>query len=107
MKTLNEYQDWVVGFDQTPQSPTVHALGLAGEAGEAVDLVKKRCYSMRGFRYYDAYGPTGADVKNRMCEELGDTLYYIAALAADYGLTLEEIADGNKTKLRDRHGSRL
>lgn len=106
MKTLGEYQDWVIGFDQTPMSPTVHALGLAGEAGECADLVKKRYYAVRGFSYYNAHGPNGADARNKMREELGDTLYYLAALAADYGLTLEEIADANREKLFERHGGR-
>lgn len=37
--------------------------------------------------------------------ELGDALFYIAVQAHLHGFTLEEVAEANSQKLKDRHGS--
>jgi NTP pyrophosphatase (non-canonical NTP hydrolase) len=37
-----------------------------------------------------------------VADELGDVLWYLAVLAADLGLSLDEIATGNLDKLRSR-----
>jgi NTP pyrophosphatase (non-canonical NTP hydrolase) len=63
-------------------------LGLAGEAGEVANLVKKLTEEMR----------------EKLRDELGDVLWYIAACAHELGLTLSEIADHNVNKLAKRHG---
>ena len=67
------------------------ALGLTGEAGEAVDGIKKHLYH-------------GHDLDlEHLKNELGDVLWYIAGIASVTGLTLEEIAEGNIAKLRSRY----
>lgn len=67
------------------------ALGLAGEAGECCDLIKKRIFH-------------GHDLdKQFMKKELGDVLWYLAILADAYSFTLEEVAQANIEKLRKRY----
>jgi NTP pyrophosphatase (non-canonical NTP hydrolase) len=69
------------------------ALGLVGEAGEVADLLKK------------AEGH-GHDLDlSKLAEELMDTLWYIAALATSYGISLEGAAQDNIAKLARRYPS--
>lgn len=81
-----------------PESGTGHqdainyvALGLAGEAGETANLIKK---SMRD-------GPS-ADKNNKLREEIGDALWYMAMLCNELGFNLDELAQENLTKLSGR-----
>lgn len=69
------------------------ALGLAGESGEVCEKIKKH---LRGD--YDISGDLISEVE----KELGDVLWYIANLATDLGLNLDNIASKNIDKLRDR-----
>ena len=67
------------------------ALGLAGEAGEVADLIKKWLYH-------------GHDTDwAKLHEELGDVLFYVAAIATLYGLNLDDIAQANIDKLKARY----
>ena len=70
------------------------ALGLAGEAGEVANIVKK---SIR-----DKDGLWSPEDRNAVAKELGDVLWYVAMVAADLNLDLDEIASGNIKKLLDR-----
>ncbi len=70
-------------------------LGLAGEAGEVANIVKKIQ------RDYD--GEITSEIKTKLQDELGDVLWYISACADELGLTLEEIAEFNVAKLAKRH----
>ena len=65
---------------------TVAALGLAGEAGEVADLVKK---------FLGEGHELGVE---KVREELGDLLWYVAFTAGVLGLSLSEIAQGNLEK---------
>lgn len=93
---LNEYQEAAIetaiyGEGQKIIYPT---LGLAGEAGEVADKVKKV------LRDYD--GVFTDDIKLSVVKEIGDVLWYIAALSRDLGYTLEDIAKMNIEKLESR-----
>lgn len=71
-------------------------LGLAGEAGEVANIVKKI--------QRDDAGVLTDEVRAKLKDELGDVLWYISACADELGLTLEEIAEYNVGKLAKRHG---
>lgn len=69
----------------------INALGIAGEAGEVADLVKKHV------------GHGHPLDRNKLAKELGDVLWYVAALAHDIGLDLSTVAALNVVKLRRRY----
>ncbi len=71
-------------------------LGLAGEAGEVANIVKKI--------QRDHSGIITDDTRTKLKDELGDVLWYISACADELGITLADIADYNVKKLSDRHG---
>ncbi len=70
------------------------ALGLAGEAGEVAEHVKK---SIR-----DDAGSVLPERRAAMAKELGDVLWYLAQLATELELDLDEVAQMNLDKLRSR-----
>jgi NTP pyrophosphatase (non-canonical NTP hydrolase) len=73
---------------------TYPALGLAGEAGEIAEHAK------RVIR--DDGGAISAQRRAAMASELGDVLWYVAAIASELGLDLDEIAQANLEKLLSR-----
>jgi len=70
------------------------ALGLCGEAGEVAEKVKKI--------FRDDNGEMTEARKEAIKKELGDCLWYIANLAHDCALDLQDIADANIVKLKSR-----
>lgn len=76
---------------------------LAGEAGECAEKIGK-CLR-------DNDGVFSDEIKAALAKEIGDVLWYCAALADDLGLILGDIAVGNLEKVHDRkargvlHGS--
>jgi len=73
---------------------TYPALGLANEAGEVLGKIKKVLRDKDGVFDEEACTAIG--------DEIGDTLWYMAALARDLNLDLNKIAERNLTKLYDR-----
>lgn len=66
------------------------ATGLAGETGELLNKIKKR---MRDRKKLD---------RDDIMAELGDVLWYVSQVATDMGLSLDEVAKHNISKLRSR-----
>ena len=71
-------------------------LGLAGETGEVVDMLKKHFSGSKRLE-----GVTIDELKL----ELGDVMWYVAALCENLGFDMGEIAEMNIDKLRKRHGT--
>lgn len=93
---FNEYQDAatktaIYGAGNLIVYP---ALGLSNEAGEVLGKIKK---VLR-----DKDGVFTEETNKAIGDEIGDTLWYMAALARDLGLSMEDIASNNIKKLLDR-----
>lgn len=69
------------------------ALGVAGEAGEIVDAVKKAAIYQKPL-----------DLQN-VKEEIGDVLFYLQGLCNATGLTLDQCMTDNVEKLSKRYHS--
>ena len=91
---FNEYQKLARSTAVYPEEHKVvyPALGLCGEAGEVADKIKK---TIRGDSSLD-------EVTGSIAGELGDVLWYLAILADDLGVELEDVAKWNVDKLQRR-----
>jgi NTP pyrophosphatase (non-canonical NTP hydrolase) len=76
------------------------ALGLASEAGEVADKIKKliRDENIK----FDGKEELSDRQRAEILYELGDVLWYVAALSRDLGVSLNELAHMNLEKLRLR-----
>ena len=92
---VNEYQKLAM----TTLNPALNkrdvlinsVMGLCGESGEAIDIVKK----------WMAQGH--ALDRERLAKELGDIAWYLAEAATALDLSLEEIFQANIEKLKKRY----
>lgn len=71
------------------------AMGLGGEAGEVLDLLKHAI----------CHKDCELD-KMELAKELGDVLWYVSAIATTCKIDLSDIATLNKAKLQHRHGQK-
>ena len=92
--TINEYQ--IAALRTANKLSNVEMLtngvmGLAGESGECVDMMKKHLFQ-------------GHELdKDHMAKELGDVCWYIAVTAYALGYDLETIMQLNVKKLMNRY----
>ncbi|HKI56995.1 MAG TPA: nucleoside triphosphate pyrophosphohydrolase family protein [Trueperaceae bacterium] len=98
--TLDEYQARARSTAIYPEEARVlyPTLKLAGEAGEVAEKLGKLMRD-EGLR------PGGALTEGQreaLAKELGDVLWYVANLAGDLGLSLEQIGRTNLAKLASR-----
>lgn len=77
------------------------AMGLAGEAGEVLDKIKKHWRNTNSIVQELRETLTVQQVQ-AIVRELGDVLWYINAMAKELGSSLEEVATINLEKLYDR-----
>jgi len=98
--TLDEYQAAARRTAIYPEHARVlyPTLKLAGEAGEVAEKLGKLLRD-DGLRPGDAL--SGAQ-RDALAKEIGDVLWYVANLAADLGLDLNEVAAANLEKLASR-----
>lgn len=93
--SFDEYQKLAMRtakkFDTDLEMRADVGLGLAGEAGEVADIIKK-----------DLAGAKKIDI-DHLVEELGDVMWYLAEACQCFGLSLAEIAKNNIEKLKKRH----
>ena len=66
-------------------------MGLCGESGECVDIVKKHLFQKHDLD------------KEHLAKELGDVAWYLAVTAEAIGYDLNTILQMNVKKLRDRY----
>ena len=94
---FNEYQTKsrkTAGYPAIGHPVIYPALGLVNEAGEVAGKIKKV------FRDHD--GQISEGTRQALKAELGDVLWYIAQVATELELSLDEIAEYNIAKLYDR-----
>ena len=93
--TVNEYQRLAM----TTLNPALDkkdvlingVMGLCGESGEAIDIVKK--WLAQGHELD----------KEKLAKELGDIAWYLAETATALDLNLEDIFEANIEKLKKRY----
>jgi NTP pyrophosphatase (non-canonical NTP hydrolase) len=92
--TFEEYQEQAAKTAIYPRSSAVvyPTIGLAGEVGELCNKIKK---AIRGD--YDL-----ADRLDYIKKEMGGVLWYLAAIANDLHISLDEVAEMNIGQLQDR-----
>lgn len=91
-KDIDYYAEWTDSMWVTsdPQlSLTIMSLGLSGETGEVMELLKKR---LRDGRW---------DL-DEFVSEMGDVIYYWAQLCRAFGIRPSTVLAANVTKLRNR-----
>ncbi len=92
---VNEYQELAMKTlnpDLNKKETLINSvMGLCGESGEAIDIVKK----------WMAHGHE-LD-KEHLAKELGDIAWYLAEAATALDLSLEEILQANIDKLKKRY----
>ena len=71
------------------------ALGLCGEAGEVAEKIKKVIRDGVDYLHEEEF-------KAELTKELGDVLWYVAALASDLDISLDDVAKKNLQKLASR-----
>ena len=92
--TINEYQ----ALAMTTLNPELSkkdvlingVMGLCGESGEAIDIVKKHLHQGHPLD------------KEKLAKELGDIAWYLAESAWALDIPLEDILQGNIDKLKKR-----
>jgi NTP pyrophosphatase (non-canonical NTP hydrolase) len=96
--TLNEYQQLAIRTvnNDKPKNMRVaeFSVALCEEAGESAGVLKKVIFHDH---------PYTAEKEDKLIEELGDTLWHIAAIANEYGIPLALIAKQNIDKLKRRY----
>lgn len=93
--TINEYQKLAM----TTLNPALSqkevlinsVMGLCGESGEAVDIVKKHLFQGHELN------------KEKLAKELGDIAWYLAEAATALDIPLDTIFQGNIDKLKMRY----
>jgi NTP pyrophosphatase (non-canonical NTP hydrolase) len=94
---FNDYQQKsrkTAGYPAIGHPVIYPVLGLVNEAGEVAGKIKKV--------FRDKDGQLSAETREALKAELGDVLWYIAQVATELDLPLDEIAEYNIAKLYDR-----
>ena len=93
--TINEYQKLAMKTlnpELSEKDVLINGvMGLCGESGEAIDIVKK--WLAQGHELD----------KEKLAKELGDICWYLAETATALGCSLEDIMSANIEQLRKRY----
>lgn len=66
-------------------------MGISGETGEVIDIIKKHLYQGHKLN------------KEHLIEELGDVMFYVANLATLLGIDMQDVLQNNVDKLLKRY----
>jgi NTP pyrophosphatase (non-canonical NTP hydrolase) len=97
IQNFDEYQRQsrkTAGYPPIGHAVIYPALGLVNEAGEVAGKIKKI--------FRDKEGVIGEAERDALKAELGDVLWYLAQVATELDLSLQDIAQANLAKLFDR-----
>jgi len=97
MMNFNEYQEkaWETAIcPRKGKNISYPALGLGGETGEVLDKIKKI--------FRDENEIIIEEKKEDIANEMGDVLWYLAALSKELNINLNDIAEKNISKLSSR-----
>lgn len=87
----NEVLRTYAGSDDSREKLCLGALGLGGESGEVIDLIKKALFQ-------------GHELdSNTLLDEVGDVLWYLTVICDVFGYNLEAAMIRNVYKLRERY----
>ena len=93
--TINEYQKLAMttlNKDLSKKDVLINGvMGLCGESGEAIDLVKK--WLAQGHELD----------RDKLIKEIGDVAWYIAEIATALDVELEDVLERNIEKLKKRY----
>ncbi len=95
--TFDEYKEKAMStaiYPNIGNNLVYPVLGLAGETGEVAEKTKKLIR--------DSAGIITDEFKTAMKKELGDILWYIAAVSSELGISMEDVATTNIEKLSSR-----
>lgn len=98
---IEEYEMYVRDSMSSKYDKKLAIIGLVGEVGEVADVVKKEAIYDDMSKFEAKYG---MPVKDKVIDELGDVLYQYVVVAAQYGISIEDIINYNVEKLNKRHG---
>ncbi len=85
-KTIQEFHS------EKSTNEIIPFLGIIGEAGSVISEIKKKLRD----------GKSYSNFHSKLKEELGDVLWYVSAIASQQNLDLNEIAENNLKKIKDR-----
>lgn len=88
---LDEYQQWVRSVS-AKRGLTWSVMGLTSEAGEVAGEVEKWLR-----KDYSLPPPT-----EKIFDELGDVLWYVAEICNSLGLSMDEVIEHNIQKINER-----
>jgi NTP pyrophosphatase (non-canonical NTP hydrolase) len=94
---LSDYQErsrLTAVYPQAGSNLLYPTLGLCGESGEVAEKIKKMVR--------DDGGVLTDERREALAKEMGDVLWYLAQLATEARLDLDEIAEANLAKLLSR-----
>jgi len=93
---FNQFQVLAKKTDQRESTEGVESLipllGLIGEIGSVTSEYKKRIRDGKDYK----------DYKQKLSEEIGDVLWYVATICSDMNIDLDEAAKNNISKTKER-----
>jgi NTP pyrophosphatase (non-canonical NTP hydrolase) len=96
--TFQEYQEFsrkTAIYPNKDNNFIYPTLGLAGEAGEVAEKIKKVIR--------DDNGIVSDEKREEIIKELGDVLWYVANLSTELKISFDDVASKNIEKLQSRH----